>query len=125
MSILISKVLKFIPKMRLNLQSYLEKSTIHGLVYTSKHHNIFGRIFWTFSLILSAFCTLWLIIELAVKMKNFPIVVYLSDKSVPVSKVRKFQIFLQKLVKLINFLTGIFSCNNNMPRLLAIHSKYR
>jgi hypothetical protein len=93
--------------MKLKVQDYLKNSTIHGLIYTSTAHhvavrylwhlslekyqnlnfNFFFRFFWALSLIVSAVCTLHLISGLVTKFINIPIVVYLSDKSVPVSEV--------------------------------------
>ncbi|KAL7031155.1 hypothetical protein ACKWTF_006917 [Chironomus riparius] len=73
--------------MKLEVQKYFEISTIHGLVYITKRHHIIERIFWIITIITSVICTSILIIELFVKLWNFPIVTYISDQSVSVSEI--------------------------------------
>ncbi|XP_070498388.1 uncharacterized protein [Chironomus tepperi] len=49
--------------------------------------NDYDGIFWIIALICSVICTLTLIIELVIKVWNFPIVTYMSDESISVSEI--------------------------------------
>lgn len=70
------------------LEKYFSLSTIHGVVYLSKDNKILVKVFWILSLLASIFCTTFLIVELVIKIKNFPIVIYLADEPVHISEVK-------------------------------------
>ncbi|CAG9812250.1 unnamed protein product [Chironomus riparius] len=73
--------------MKLDLQKYFEISTVHGLAYISKRFHIVERLFWLIAMILSVIYASNLIVELVIKIANFPIVTYLSEQSFSVLEI--------------------------------------
>lgn len=58
----------------------------------------FCRIFWTLMIVLSIFCTLWLIASLIDQISKNPIVIYREDTPIDVTKV---EIFMTNLLRQI------------------------